>query len=255
MWTIRHPADLPAEEVVEGVGVRRYLFPLPPFEGRALVAWPAAAWRSFSQLSRDVEQWQPDVLHVQCVSSQGIYAAALARRHRVPLVVSHQGETVMDNHDIYQRSVAMRAALRTTLAAARVVTACSAFVLADALDHFGLRPAKGRVVHNGVDLDERPPSPDERAAGLELPWERTKSPLTAGMAPLTSRVWKSDSSAGRVAATIRCLPATDWLMALKTASGEAEMLTSRDQVACAKATRKSSRVPASAKDVTPAYWE
>ncbi|MGH9127001.1 MAG: glycosyltransferase family 4 protein [Acidimicrobiales bacterium] len=186
VWTNHHPADLPAVEVVGGVEVRRYLFPLPRRDRRALAAWPGAAERSFAQLSRDLEQWRPEVLHVQCVSAQGVYAAALARRHRVPLVVSLQGETVMDDHDIYQRSVAMRAALRTTLAAAQVVTGCSAFVLADAVDHFGLRPSKGRVVYNGVDLDEASPGradpvradPGRVEAGradpvqFDPPWER-----------------------------------------------------------------------------------
>ena len=64
----------------------------------------------------------------------------------------------MDDHDIYERSTVLRAALRLGLRRAAAVTACSAFTLEDA-KRFGLRPGQGQVVFNGVTLDE----PDLRA--------------------------------------------------------------------------------------------
>ena len=67
----------------------------------------------------------PDVLHVQCFSVNGVYAAALARIFRTPLVVSLQGETVMDDHDIYERSASLRLGLRIGLRTASAVTGCS----------------------------------------------------------------------------------------------------------------------------------
>src|SRR5206468_4363065 len=106
--------------------------------------------------------------HVQCFSANGLYAVALAACRRLPLVVSLQGETFMDDHDIYQRSTALRAGLRLALRRADAVTACSRFTLDDAVGRFGLRPGTGLVVPNGVETagDGGPPSP------LPLPFDR-----------------------------------------------------------------------------------
>jgi glycogen synthase len=72
------------------------------------------------------------------------------------LVVSLQGETVMDDHDIFQRSQTMRLALRAGLRRAAAVTACSRFTLDDAV-RFGLPAGAGQVVFNGVALGSPPP--------------------------------------------------------------------------------------------------
>jgi len=77
----------------------------------------------------------------------------------------------MDDNDIYERSMALRAALRWGLGRA-AVTGCSAFTLADAR-RFGLHPNSGQVIFNGVRLDE----PDTRNFRQEpapetLPFER-----------------------------------------------------------------------------------
>jgi glycogen(starch) synthase len=85
----------------------------------------------------------------------------------VPLVVSLQGETVMDDRDIYDTSFALRLGLRVGLRRAKTVTACSSFVLADAYRRFGLPEGRGTVVPNGVDLTrERSLSP------LFVPFDR-----------------------------------------------------------------------------------
>ncbi len=72
----------------------------------------------------------------------------------------------MDDHDIYERSATLRTSLRLGLRRARVVTGCSAFVLEDARERFGLDMAKARVIFNGVDLDETSP------VAVPLPFER-----------------------------------------------------------------------------------
>ena len=59
--------------------------------------------------------FRPDVLHVQCFGPNGAYATALARLTGVPLVVTLQGETLMDDADIFDISQIMRAALRAGL--------------------------------------------------------------------------------------------------------------------------------------------
>jgi glycogen(starch) synthase len=167
VWTFRHPSTLPAHEVMEGITVRRFAFPLPAARLRSLAAFPARGLRSASTLSAAVRGFRPDLLHVQCFSAQGVYAAAVASRHRLPLVVTLQGETVMDDGDIYERSVALRLGLRLALRRAGAVTGCSQFVVDDAVARFGLPPGKGQVVYNGVEV-----AGDERPRPLELPFER-----------------------------------------------------------------------------------
>ena len=151
IWTIRHPHYLPADELVGGLRVRRFVLPMPRSRPAELARFPGAAARALRTLSRAAADFRPDLLHVQCFSANGVYATSLAAWKRLPLVVSLQGETVMDDQDIYERSTALRAGLRLGIRRAAVVTACSRFTLDDAVERFGLRPGSGVVVPNGVE--------------------------------------------------------------------------------------------------------
>ena len=113
------------------------------------------------QLRHAVADFQQDVIHVQCFGLNGAYATAVFQPSAVPLVVTLRGETAMDDHDIYERSRVLRAALRWGFHQAAAVTSCSAVTLSDAR-RFGLRPDSGTVVLNGVHLDERDQVGDER---------------------------------------------------------------------------------------------
>lgn len=167
VWTFRHPDDLPTDEVIDGVRVRRFAFPLPSARPASLLRFPGRARAVLADLSRAADDFAPDVLHVQCFSANGVYATALAARRRIPLIVTLQGETVMDDHDIYERSTSLRLGLRWAMRRAEVVTACSGFVLDDAQERFGLPPGRGVVVPNGVELDG-----DATPRPLELPFDR-----------------------------------------------------------------------------------
>jgi glycogen(starch) synthase len=151
VWTSRHPDTLPAVEDLDGLRVRRFTLPMPRAHPAALARFPGPAARALGALSRAAGQFRPDLLHVQCFGANGVYAAALAACRGLPLVVSLQGETVMDDHDIYLRSAALRAGLRLGVRRADAVTACSRFTLEDAVRRFGLRPGRGVVVPNGVE--------------------------------------------------------------------------------------------------------
>ena len=167
VWTNRHPTTLAPDEVIDGVRVRRFALPMPRMSAAGLAGFPAAATVALGRLAQGVRRARPDVLHVQCFSSNGVYAAAVAELSRVPLVVSLQGETVMDDHDIYDHSLALRAGLRMGLRRAAVVTACSQFVLSDAQRRFGLAEGAGTVVPNGVDVGR-----GEIPIPLKLPFTR-----------------------------------------------------------------------------------
>jgi glycosyltransferase involved in cell wall biosynthesis len=164
VWTLRHPHTLPEQEEIGGLRVRRFSLPLPGASPRSLVAFPRAARAGLHALRRAAAEFRPDVVHVQCFSANGVYAAAL---RGTPVVVSLQGETVMDDRDIYERSLALRLGLRAGLRRAASVTACSSFVLADAYRRFGLREGRGAVVPNGVDL-----AGEAVSAPLSVPFDR-----------------------------------------------------------------------------------
>ena len=167
IWTIRHPASLSSEERIDGIDVRRFAMPLPPLAARSLAHAPFAISSAARRLQRVAKAFRPDLVHVQCFSANGVYATLLAKRLRVPLVVTLQGEAVMDDTDIYDRSFALRASLRVAVRVADAVTGCSRFVLDDAERRFGLPYGRGQVIPNGVVLNEHvAPSP------LALPFNR-----------------------------------------------------------------------------------
>jgi glycosyltransferase involved in cell wall biosynthesis len=168
VWTTRHAGDndVPEVNTIDGVTVRRFVMPLPPAQVGPVVRFPLPALGTVRELRAAAHAFQPDLLHVQCFSVNGVYAAVLGRLLNVPLVVTLQGETYMDDHDIFEHSSSLRAALRLGLRQAAAVTGCSGHALGDAVTRFGLPPAKGHVVFNGVEPDESVPE------AVDLPFER-----------------------------------------------------------------------------------
>jgi glycosyltransferase involved in cell wall biosynthesis len=153
VWT-GHPDDASPEtvEVMDGLVVRRLPLPLPATNWSALWRMAVTGSRTLFALRSAVAAFRPDVLHVQCYGPNGAYATVLSRLTGIPLVLTLQGETVMDDSDIFEVSRALRSSLRSGLRSAAAVTGCSAFTLADAEDRFGLEPGRGQVIPNGVDL-------------------------------------------------------------------------------------------------------
>lgn len=152
VWTPKEVAEgPPVTEELDGLVVRRFAFPLPGRRPRALAHAATRGARTLADLRAAVRAFRPDVLHVQCFGPNGAYATALAAVARVPLVVTLQGETVMDDHDVFEHSVVLRRALRTALRRASAVSGCSQFTLDDAVARFGLERARGTVIFNGVD--------------------------------------------------------------------------------------------------------
>jgi glycogen(starch) synthase len=160
VWT-GHPDDRAPEtvEIRDGLVVRRFPMPLPASNVPAVSRAAITGLRTMRALRRAVETFRPDVLHVQCFGPNGAYATALARLTGLPLVVTLQGETMMDDADIFEVSHVLRASLRAGLRTASAVTACSAFTLDDAVARFGLARGRGVVIVNGVELVPTPVAP------------------------------------------------------------------------------------------------
>lgn len=166
VWTPLVDATTPDDEEVHGIRVRRFPMPMPPARVGPILRLPGRAGGTFLRLLRAVRQFRPDVLHVQCFGVNGAYATVLSALTRIPLVVTLQGETVMDDDDIYSKAASLRGALRLGLRRASAVTGCSQFVLDDAATRFGLTPGRGQVIFNGVDRVEAEPCP------VPVPFER-----------------------------------------------------------------------------------
>jgi len=160
VWTSL-PDDAAPEtaEIRDGLVVRRLPMPLPATNWPAVRRTAITGTRTLRSLRRAVAAFRPEVLHVQCFGPNGAYATALSGLSGLPLVITLQGETLMDDADIFETSRVLRSALRFGMRGASVVTACSTFTLADAEQRFGLVPGRGTVIPNGVALD------DERGLG------------------------------------------------------------------------------------------
>ena len=164
VWTC-HPDDTAAEtvEVRDGLVVRRLPMPLPAANLGSLLRAATGGPRTLFAMRNAVDAFRPDVLHVQCFGANGAYATALSRLTGIPLVITLQGETMMDDADVFEESRSLRAALRSGIRRAAAVTACSKFTLVDAEERFGLGPGDGRVIPNGVELG--PAGGDAHPAG------------------------------------------------------------------------------------------
>lgn len=168
VWTLLGDDRAPETvEVRDGLVVRRFPMPLPARSASKVSLTLTTGWRTMRSLRRAVATFRPDVLHVQCFGPNGAYATALARLCHVPLVVTLQGETVMDDSDIFETSQSLRAALRAGLRTATAVTGCSQYTLDDAEARFGLPAGRGTVIFNGVAAaTDDPPAPVDLPAPL-----------------------------------------------------------------------------------------
>ncbi|WP_404392304.1 glycosyltransferase family 4 protein [Humibacillus xanthopallidus] len=165
VWTVDRGEHLGTTEL-DGIRVRHLPTPMPARSGGALARFAAAApgaWRAWRLAQRS---FRPEVLHIQCFGPNGLYAAALARRAGLPLVLSSHGETFMDDHDAFGTSALLRRGLRETISAAAVTTGCSQEVLDDLRDRFGL--VGGIVVPNGVGPEPQQPAASSPRAGIGL---------------------------------------------------------------------------------------
>ena len=151
IFTNRWPKDLPARETFEGLDVRREVFRVPGGSWRQTAAARVLGPMALHRICRALRERRAEVLHVQCMSSNAVYAVAAKRRLGLPLVVTLQGEFTMDAARVFERPE-VREGARAILRQADAITACSARTLADgeALCGASFGP-RGRVIFNGAD--------------------------------------------------------------------------------------------------------
>jgi glycogen(starch) synthase len=151
--TNRWPHALPAHETFEGLPLFRLPFYSPIGSLRAALTYPIKSRVTHQAITDILVQHDIQLLHLQCISTNALYAARAAKTLHLPLIVSLQGELTMDASHLYQRSHLARRMYQQTLAAADLLTACSADTLAEAESFFG-RPfgLRGSVIPNGIRL-------------------------------------------------------------------------------------------------------
>ena len=150
--TNRWPRSLPREEIYEGTPVHRLAMRAPEGSLKARVNYRLTHRAICREMLAILRKHRIDILHVQCVSSNGHYARIARRELGLPLVVTTQGERTMDATQLYQRSPFMNQVLRALLGEADHITACSRHTLDDMETYWGkpFQP-KGTVVYNGID--------------------------------------------------------------------------------------------------------
>ncbi len=154
--TQRYPRNLPAEDEIDGVRVRRMLFLTPRIRdlqrGRVdLVAaglfyFPTTSLRLTWRIVRE----KPPVVNLHFVGAPAIFLLVARKLQRFRLIVSLHGNDVegLPRGTWYDRWV-----FRAILRRADAVTACSRHLLEQALAFEPKIIGKATVIYNGTDLD------------------------------------------------------------------------------------------------------
>ena len=150
----RWPRQLPAYEEIEGVDVLRHPMRLRTPQART---WPRYLLSRLLEpsLVKRLRERRVGLVHVQCVSTQADLARRLAKRLRVPLVVTMQGELTMDATGVYQTR-AMRRAWHRLLDAADAISGCSQYVLDEARSQHPRLLSSSVAIANGVHANLAP---------------------------------------------------------------------------------------------------
>ncbi|HTW93707.1 MAG TPA: glycosyltransferase family 4 protein [Tepidisphaeraceae bacterium] len=153
--TNRWPRDLPAAETIDGLDVRRLPMRVPTGHWKADLSYGLTHRQILRGVMEILQEFQPDVLHAQCVSSTTLYALRVRHILGIPLVVTLQGELTMDANGIFREPGIAQEILKQSLTEADLITGCSAKTLADATDRMKCQPTRRpQVIFNGARAEE-----------------------------------------------------------------------------------------------------
>lgn len=155
VFTNRWPRGLPRHEVYEGIEIYRLPMRFPQGSTKANLTYRLSRNAILREIVTILRRNNTQVLHVQCVSSNGYYALEASRALNLPLVVTTQGERTMDADRIFEKSQFLNHTLRLLLNEADHITACSQDTLEDLEEYRGTPfGPRGQVVYNGIELDD-----------------------------------------------------------------------------------------------------
>lgn len=155
VFTNRWPRSLAKHEVYEGIDVYRLALRFPEGSAKAHLTYHLSRNAIVRDMLAILRRHNTQVLHVQCVSSNGYYALEASRTLGLPLIVTAQGERTMDADRVFETSQFLNHTLRLLLDEADFVTACSQNTLNDLEDYRGSPfGERGQVVYNGIELGD-----------------------------------------------------------------------------------------------------
>ncbi|MFH1876751.1 MAG: glycosyltransferase family 4 protein [Candidatus Omnitrophota bacterium] len=154
--TNRYPRSLPQHEVIEGVPVSRLLFLSPDFRhllnGR--IDLFAASWyfypQTLSRLTMLIQNFKPDVVNIHFPDAQIPFVLQAHKKIKFKLIVSLHGDEIARFYLAHRRGRNI-VALRNILDAADAITACSDFLLKNALQLYPVVAHKAYVTYNGIE--------------------------------------------------------------------------------------------------------
>jgi len=153
--TNRWPRSLPDFEQFEGIPLYRLPFRVPEGSFKARFNYRLTHRAIERQMLAILKRHRIDLMHVQCISSNGYYAMLAKQATGLPLVVTAQGELTMDAGRLYQTSAFANRVLRELLEEADYITGCSRKTLDDVEKHVGKTyPRKSAVIFNGANIAE-----------------------------------------------------------------------------------------------------
>lgn len=152
IFTNRWPRDLPEREVRDGIAVHRLPFRTRHRSVRGSVSYLLTSRSVSRRLHALLAEHGTDVLHVQCVSGNTLYALRAKAELGLPLVVTTQGELTMDPAQRFARPGPLPQLMRAAAREADGFTACSARTLRDVEAFVGHPIVGARVIPNGADV-------------------------------------------------------------------------------------------------------
>lgn len=152
--TNRWPRVLPKFEIFEGLSVYRLPFRTSEKSLKAKISYWLTHKRICAETLRILDHHAIDLLHVQCVSSNALYALIARKLKPRPLVVTLQGELTMDVTRLFEHSEGARATLRRALREGDIVTGCSKKTIQDAEQFLGEPLPNARTIFNGANIND-----------------------------------------------------------------------------------------------------
>lgn len=165
------PRSLAPREVFQGIPVLRLPLRTPERCWKSKLTYAATHALVLRRVTHLVRKFGMAVAHVHCISGNAHYAHLAARRLGVPLVITSHGEQAMYRGRTYLDSPFMQRVLENVTRDAAAITGCSSSALRDLAASTGTAIPDGRVISNGVNLDEfqrHPPLPRSRPFVLGL---------------------------------------------------------------------------------------
>ncbi|MDD5455797.1 MAG: glycosyltransferase [Candidatus Margulisbacteria bacterium] len=139
---------------IDNIILYRFHFHLPARKIYNMLRFAVFFPLEMSRLVWLYHKHKPDIIHIQCTSGHLHYLRILACMTKTPLLITTQGETVMDSTQIYQDSSFLRKVLRKGLKQADHVTACSKATLDEINEQYLDVSCKSSVIYNGIEPNE-----------------------------------------------------------------------------------------------------